>query len=239
MGMSNTSSTTMMPAAVAGYEVVSVEATGDIGYWPIIGWDIVHFVTHTVRGSHYGYGGSAMPIALGIASIARRTASARLMGAFFQRQAAQHAGSRTPRNGLPPLMRLWPCGPGRRLARLRWAKHEVKACFPCEIRGGHATDRGEQHALVVSKVEAQISKKRWGGPRRNSGGKRPGSGRKPGTPNKITAEIKELAHQYGPDALQELFRLAKHAESEQRVLRRARKFSTVLTANPSSQSTAR
>jgi len=26
---------------------------------------------------------------------------------------------------------------------------------------------------------------------------------------------KELAHQYGPDALQELFRLAKHAESEQ------------------------
>ena len=82
----------------------------------------------------------------------------------------------------------------------------------CDVSGEEFVEMVD---AKISKMEPQISKKRWGGPRPNSGGKRPGSGRKPGTPNKITAEIKELAHQYGPDALQELFRLAKHAESEQ------------------------
>src|SRR5262245_54567988 len=65
----------------------------------------------------------------------------------------------------------------------------------------------------ISKM-AQISKKSWGGPRPNSGGRRPGSGRKKGTPNKVTAEIKELAQQYGPEAIAELARLATQAESE-------------------------
>jgi hypothetical protein len=36
------------------------------------------------------------------------------------------------------------------------------------------------------------------------GGKTPGAGRKPGVPNKATAEIKELARQYGPKAIEEL-----------------------------------
>jgi hypothetical protein len=46
------------------------------------------------------------------------------------------------------------------------------------------------------------------------GGKRPGSGRKRGTPNKATAEIKELARQYSEEAVKELARLATNAESE-------------------------
>jgi hypothetical protein len=49
----------------------------------------------------------------------------------------------------------------------------------------------------------------------NSGGRRPGSGRKKGTPNKVTAEIKQLAQQYAPEAIAELARLAAtKAESE-------------------------
>lgn len=40
-------------------------------------------------------------------------------------------------------------------------------------------------------------------------------GRKPGSVNKVTAEVRELAGQYGPMALAELARLAEHAESEQ------------------------
>jgi len=66
----------------------------------------------------------------------------------------------------------------------------------------------------ISKMEPQISKKGWGGARLNSGGRRPGSGRKKGTPNKVTAEIKQLAQQYGPEAIAELARLATQAESE-------------------------
>src|SRR5262245_49548756 len=66
----------------------------------------------------------------------------------------------------------------------------------------------------ISKMEPQIRKKSWGGPRPNSGGRRPGSGRKKGTPNKVTAEIKELAQQYGPEAIAELARPATKAESE-------------------------
>ena len=66
----------------------------------------------------------------------------------------------------------------------------------------------------ISKMEPQISKKGWGGSRPTSGGRRPGSGRKKGTPNKVTAEIKEIARQYGPEAIAELARLATKAESE-------------------------
>ena len=40
-------------------------------------------------------------------------------------------------------------------------------------------------------------------------------GRAAGTPNKSTAEIRELAGQYAPDALAELARLGTHANSEQ------------------------
>lgn len=40
-------------------------------------------------------------------------------------------------------------------------------------------------------------------------------GRRPGTLNKATAEIKEVAKQYAPAALEELARLSTAAESEQ------------------------
>ena len=40
-------------------------------------------------------------------------------------------------------------------------------------------------------------------------------GRTAGTPNKSTAEVRELAGQYGPAALDELARLATNADSEQ------------------------
>jgi hypothetical protein len=40
------------------------------------------------------------------------------------------------------------------------------------------------------------------------GGKREGSGRKPGSLNKATAEVKELAQQYGPAIIERLARLA-------------------------------
>lgn len=40
-------------------------------------------------------------------------------------------------------------------------------------------------------------------------------GRQPGTPNKATAEIRDLARKYTPDALKELARLTTQAESEQ------------------------
>ena len=40
-------------------------------------------------------------------------------------------------------------------------------------------------------------------------------GRKAGVPNKATAEIRRLAREHGPAAIQELARLAKEAQSEQ------------------------
>ena len=39
-------------------------------------------------------------------------------------------------------------------------------------------------------------------------------GRKPGVPNKATAEIRGLARERGPEAIRELARLAKEAQSE-------------------------
>ncbi len=39
-------------------------------------------------------------------------------------------------------------------------------------------------------------------------------GRQKGTPNKATAEVRALAQEYGPDALKELKRLFKEAQSE-------------------------
>lgn len=49
---------------------------------------------------------------------------------------------------------------------------------------------------------------------RKHGGQKRG-GRKRGVTNLVTREIKGMAAQYGPDALKELARLSKHAESEQ------------------------
>ena len=40
-------------------------------------------------------------------------------------------------------------------------------------------------------------------------------GRKKGTPNKATAEIKEIAHQYGADCIEILWALARRAKSGQ------------------------
>jgi hypothetical protein len=40
-------------------------------------------------------------------------------------------------------------------------------------------------------------------------------GRQPGTLNKVTADVRELAGQYGPAALAELARLSTNADSEQ------------------------
>ena len=39
-------------------------------------------------------------------------------------------------------------------------------------------------------------------------------GRQKGTPNRATAAVKEAAREHGPDAINELARLMKHAESE-------------------------
>ena len=48
------------------------------------------------------------------------------------------------------------------------------------------------------------SRKTINGIQMAKGGKRAGAGRKPGVPNKATLEIKELARQYGPKAIEEL-----------------------------------
>jgi hypothetical protein len=48
-------------------------------------------------------------------------------------------------------------------------------------------------------------------------GSRPGErrgGRKAGTPNKATAEIKELAQVHGPEMIREAVKLARTAKSE-------------------------
>jgi hypothetical protein len=42
-----------------------------------------------------------------------------------------------------------------------------------------------------------------------------GAGRKKGTPNKVTSEVKELARQYGQEAVDTLAQLMRSAESEQ------------------------
>lgn len=44
--------------------------------------------------------------------------------------------------------------------------------------------------------------------------KTPGSGRKKGTPNKATAEIKELAREHGPAAIKALAQLLMSADSD-------------------------
>jgi hypothetical protein len=49
------------------------------------------------------------------------------------------------------------------------------------------------------------------------GGAEPGErrgGRQKGTPNKATAEVRDLALEYGPAAIRELARLSEHAQSE-------------------------
>jgi hypothetical protein len=47
------------------------------------------------------------------------------------------------------------------------------------------------------------------------GGRRPGAGRKPGIPNKLTADVKALASQYGAEAIRTLKHLMLNGEHEQ------------------------
>jgi hypothetical protein len=49
---------------------------------------------------------------------------------------------------------------------------------------------------------------------KTKGGARPNSGRKKGSPNKVTAEIKEIANQYGEQALLTLVNLMHTANSD-------------------------
>jgi hypothetical protein len=44
------------------------------------------------------------------------------------------------------------------------------------------------------------------------------TGRQKGTPNKATADVKRLARKYGPDAIEELARPAREAQSEQALI---------------------
>jgi hypothetical protein len=49
---------------------------------------------------------------------------------------------------------------------------------------------------------------------KSAGGRREGAGRKLGSPNKVTADVRNIAQEFGPVAVKELARLALHAESE-------------------------
>lgn len=46
------------------------------------------------------------------------------------------------------------------------------------------------------------------------GGARPNAGRKPGVPNKVTAEVREIAQQYTADAINALAQIMMAGESE-------------------------
>lgn len=50
------------------------------------------------------------------------------------------------------------------------------------------------------------------------GGKRPGSGRKPGTPNKATFELKQVAAEYGQEALSALISIIRNEETPPNVI---------------------
>jgi hypothetical protein len=45
------------------------------------------------------------------------------------------------------------------------------------------------------------------------GGARPGAGRKPGIPNKVTANIKALAQEYGKEAIETLAKIMRSGET--------------------------
>lgn len=45
------------------------------------------------------------------------------------------------------------------------------------------------------------------------GGKRQGAGRKPGIPNKSTEEIREIAKEYAPRAIEKLYDLMENSEN--------------------------
>jgi hypothetical protein len=49
----------------------------------------------------------------------------------------------------------------------------------------------------------------------SKGGRRTGAGRKPGVPNRVTLEIRSLAQEYGPKAIERLAWLAEQADSQQ------------------------
>src|SRR5262245_43267455 len=105
------STVTVIPAA-AGFEVVSVEAAGELSRWPVVGWRII---------PDYGYGdsGGILPIALGIVFNADVLRSACPTGACSQQQVAHPVGTRTPRRGRAPSTRSLPPAPGTRLVSRR------------------------------------------------------------------------------------------------------------------------
>ena len=51
--------------------------------------------------------------------------------------------------------------------------------------------------------------------RHRVGGRREGAGRPLGSPNRLTRPLKELASEYGPDALKTLVQIMNEGESEQ------------------------
>jgi hypothetical protein len=57
-GMLNVNPTTVL-AATAGFEVVSIEAAGELQRCPLLGWAVI-------PSYGYGLGGSIVPVALGI-----------------------------------------------------------------------------------------------------------------------------------------------------------------------------
>lgn len=48
----------------------------------------------------------------------------------------------------------------------------------------------------------------------SAGGYRPNAGRKKGVPNKVTAEIRAMAQEHGPKAIQELVKIMQKARNE-------------------------
>lgn len=61
-------------------------------------------------------------------------------------------------------------------------------------------------------------------PIKTKGGPRPNSGRKKGSPNKIQAEVKEYARQFGQEAIMMLAELMTTAQSEQARIAAAREI---------------
>lgn len=59
-------------------------------------------------------------------------------------------------------------------------------------------------------MTAAIEKK----PTKTKGGPRPGSGRKKGSPNKVTAEVRSIAQQYGEQAIKMLAEMMLAGDSE-------------------------
>ena len=65
---------------------------------------------------------------------------------------------------------------------------------------------------IEDNLEKKISKR--GGARPGTGGRMPGSGRKKGSRNKVTADIKALAQQFGPEAIMTLAKIMQTGDSD-------------------------